>query len=647
MHAPASTRPRTRPVPARPAPARPVARRVRVAALLSGTAVLYLAGLTRSGWANPFYAAAAQAGARSGPAWFFGATDAPGSIMIDKPPASVWLMALSVRLFGLHSWSVLGPQALLGVGAVGLLYLAVARSHGHAAGLAAGAVLALTPVATLMFRFDNPDALLVFLLVAAAYAVLRGLAEEPGGLRWLLGAGVALGLAFLTKSLQAFLVLPGLAAGYLWCSRLPWPRRAARLAAAGAALVLSGGWWVATVQLWPADRRPYVGGSQHDSVVELIFGYNGLGRLTGTETGSAGGGMGGGTLTQLFTGEMATQASWLLPAALAAVALLAVLARRRPPVGPGLLVWGGWLLVTAAVFTLSHGVIHPYYTVALAPAVAALVAVGGTELVRLRERPAARCVLAAAVAGTGGWSWSLLDAGWQPWLRPTVLAGSLLVALLWLVGGRVRVPVRWLVVATAVVALAAPAAYSVQTAATAHSGAIPTAGPGGGSGPAGHGGPGGHHGPAGPRGAGFDGHRPPDGPGGPGGPGGGIGVLLTGVTPSAQVTALLRDGAAGHTWTAATVGSEAAAGYQLASGAPVMAVGGYNGTDPSPTLARFQALARSGAVHWFVDSGVAESVGAGTGGSDDALRITRWVHAHYTARTVGGSTLYDLTAPAH
>jgi 4-amino-4-deoxy-L-arabinose transferase-like glycosyltransferase len=274
-------------------------------------------------------------------AWFFGASDAPGSIVIDKPPASVWLTGLSARLFGVNPWSVLAPQAVLGVGSVGLLHLAVRRWFGAGAGLAAGALLALTPVATLMFRFDNPDALLVTLLVAAADAVIRAVDDERAaraGTRWLVASAVLVGTAFLTKSMQAFLVLP-----------------------------------------------PYVGGSQHNSVLELALGYNGVGRLTGEETGSPGGGANGGTLAQLFTSEMATQASWLLPAALAMIAVLVVL-RRWPVVA----IWGGWLLVTGGVFSLAKGVIHAYYTVALAPAIAALVAIGGAELVRGRAVLAAR-----------------------------------------------------------------------------------------------------------------------------------------------------------------------------------------------------------------------------------------------------------------
>jgi 4-amino-4-deoxy-L-arabinose transferase-like glycosyltransferase len=203
-------------LPARPEAAQPAPRlapaplaRVALTALLAATAVLYIWGLSRSGWANAFYSAAAQAGGEL-KAWFFGSSDAANAITVDKTPAALWVTGLSVRIFGLSSWSVLVPQALMGVASVGLLYAAVKRVAGPGAGLIAGAALALTPVAVLIFRFNNPDALLVLVLVGAAYATQR--AVEKGGTRWLLLAGVLVGVGFLAKMLQAFLVLPALTA---------------------------------------------------------------------------------------------------------------------------------------------------------------------------------------------------------------------------------------------------------------------------------------------------------------------------------------------------------------------------------------------------------------------------------------------------
>ena len=293
--------------------------RPAVVALLVGTGVLYLWGLGESGWANSFYAAAAQAGSESWKAFFFGSSDAANAITVDKTPLSLWPMALSIRVFGLSSWSVLVPQALAGVAAVGLLYETVRRATGSTgAALLSGAVLATTPVAVLMFRFDNPDALLTLLLVGSAYATLRAVDTVGHPVRWLALAGALVGLAFLTKMLQAFLVVPALGLVYLLFAHTSLPRRIGHLAVALGALVASAGWWVAIVSLWPASSRPYIGGSQDNSILELTLGYNGFGRLTGEETGSVGGGMGWGEtgLLRMFNSEIGSQVAWLIPAAM-------------------------------------------------------------------------------------------------------------------------------------------------------------------------------------------------------------------------------------------------------------------------------------------------------------------------------------------
>ena len=244
--------------------------------LLVATAALYLWNLSASGWANAFYSAAAQAGASDWTAMLFGSSDAANAITVDKTPAALWVIDVSVRLFGLNPWSILVPQALEGVGAVALLYAAVRRVSGDGAALLAGAVFALTPVAALIFRFNNPDALLVLLLVAAAYCVQRA-CEKDSSRWWLIGAGILVGFGFLAKMLQAFLVLPGFAAAYLVAGQHRMRRRMADLLAACVALVVSGGWYLLLVELWPASARPYIGGSQHDSIIELALGVQRFG----------------------------------------------------------------------------------------------------------------------------------------------------------------------------------------------------------------------------------------------------------------------------------------------------------------------------------------------------------------------------------
>lgn len=207
-------------------------------ALLLATAALYFYNLSSSGYANSFYSAAVQAGSQSWKAFFFGSLDASNAITVDKPPASLWPMALSVRIFGLSSWAILMPEVLMGIGSVAVVYASVRRRFSPAAGLIAGAVLALTPVAALMFRFNNPDAMLALLMAVACYFVVRAL--EDGRTKWLVWAGVAIGFAFLAKTLQAFLILPPLAIVYAVCAPVSLKKRLGQLAAATAALIVSG-----------------------------------------------------------------------------------------------------------------------------------------------------------------------------------------------------------------------------------------------------------------------------------------------------------------------------------------------------------------------------------------------------------------------
>ena len=608
--------------------------RLALAGLLVGTAVLYLWGLGASGWANSFYSAAAQAGSESWKALFFGSSDAASSITVDKTPLAIWPMALSVRLFGLSSWSILVPQALEGVAAVALLYAAVRRTTGSAAaGLLAGAVMALTPVAVLMFRFNNPDPMLVLLLVGSAYATLRAVEASVSATstdagrraaRWLAFAGVLVGLAFLAKMLQSFLVIPALVAVYALYAGVTWRRKLVHLLAAAAGMVVAAGWWIAIVTVWPAASRPYIGGSQHNSILELTLGYNGFGRLNGSETGSVGGGTttggqwGSTGLFRMFGSDVGTQVAWLVPAALVLGVAGLWFARGRSglAVRAGLTLWLGWLLVTGLTFSFMSGIFHAYYTVALAPAIGALVGTGGLVLWRHRSSLVATGILGLTTALTAALSFELLarTASWHPWLRWAVLVVGFVSAAS--VVGVHHLPRR---VATAVAAaalvagLAGPAAYSLATAATPHTGSIPSAGPASASGfGPGGGGPGGLGGPP----PGLTNGTSPGGasPGGTaggttggtaGGAAGGAatGGLLDGSTPSTTLTTVLETDASSYTWVAAAIGSNSAAGYQLATQQPVMAIGGFNGSDPSPTLAQFQQWVAEGRIHYFIAQG--------------------------------------------
>jgi 4-amino-4-deoxy-L-arabinose transferase-like glycosyltransferase len=584
--------------------------------LLAATAVLYLWNLSASGWANAFYTAAAQAGASNWTAMLFGSSDAANAITVDKTPAALWVIDMSVRMFGLNTWSILVPQALQGVGAVALLYATVRRVSGDGAALLAGTVMALTPVAALIFRFNNPDALLVLLLVAAAYCVQRG-CEKGSSRWWLIAAGVLVGFGFLAKMLQAFLVLPGFAAAYLVAGRHRLRRRVADLLAAAAALVVAGGWYLLLVELWPSSARPYIGGSQHDSIVELALGYNGLGRLTGDEPGGLGNlnfDVGWG---RLFGTAMGLDIAWLLPAAVVCLGAAFVITGRAPRTDStraALILWGGWLTVTAVVFSFANGIVHPYYTVALAPAIGASIGIGSTLLWRKRSDIRAATALSGTVLVSTLLAAVLLarHSDWLPWLRAAVAVGGVGAAALLLVAGRLAQPVaRSVAVLAIATCLAAPAVYAVATAATPHSGAIPSVGPA-------------RHG--------FAGFT---------GPGG----LLDSPTPGPGLSATLSADAHDFAWAAAVVGSNNAAGYQLGSGAPVMAIGGFNGTDPSPTLEEFEGYVADKQIHYFIRGKMMLGHWGRTTGSRESTDIGDWVETHYTPLTVDNVVLYDLTQP--
>ena len=741
----------------RPAPRRTWRDRLALAALMAGATFIFFWNLTASGYANEFYSAAAQAGSQSWEAFLWGALDSGCAITVDKPPASIWLMALSVRLLGLSSFAILLPQALMGVACTYLLYAIVRRGWGNAAGIIAGVIFATTPVAALMFRFNNPDALLILLMLGASGCMLRAL-ELPATAwgnrhrtRWFALAGALIGLGFLTKQFQVLLVLPGFAVAMFAFSPARWPRRLLDAVVALGCMVLAAGWWIALTVIVPSGSRPYIGGSQTDSFLELTFGYNGLGRLTGDETGSvlpgagyaaaggsAQGGMWGETgLARLWTSDFGDQITWLAPIAFAGLILgllppdkgqiiIGRFFRKRHkdqagqkaqetvdavrgledvhgdvaevPIGRGVAsgdtprsatdssaiarirraqvaVFGGWLVVTWLVFSLMAGIFHAYYTVALAPAIAVLVAVAAAVL---RERHRAGSTWPAGVAGaliafTSAWDMALvLRSGSFAWLGVCigvagVATGLALAAIAFLRSSALGVRplprlcftgLRAALVLGGVALMVGPIAWTASTISSGHTGSIVTAGPNGGMGGGASGGgagspsspassnsnakktdegstgavsiPGGDNGDAGSGGAGDSG-------GSNGTPGGG---LLGGGSAVASLTELLTANATGYRWAAATTGSQNAASYQLASGLPVMAIGGFNGSDPAPTLDEFKAYVAQGLVRYYIAGG--GMGGAQMGGSDAAEEIQTWVAENFTAQTVGNATVYDL-----
>ncbi|KAA9152471.1 phospholipid carrier-dependent glycosyltransferase [Amycolatopsis acidicola] len=614
------------PVAATQATGRPRWVRPSVAVLLLATAVLYLWNLGASGYGNDFYAMAVQAGTKNWEALFFGSLDPGNIITVDKPPAAMWMMALSGRIFGFSSWSMLVPNALCGVGSVGLLYLTVKRTNGPAAGLLAGSVLALTPVAAMMFKFNNPDALLVLLMTVGAYCTVRAL--DKASTWWLVFAGVAIGFGFITKMLQAFLVLPAFALVYLVAAPTGIGKRILQVLAAGLAVIVSAGWYVAVVAFWPASSRPYIGGSTDNSALELAFGYNGLGRIFGGEGNGGGGGGGGGGgmfggdtgITRMFGSSFGSEISWLLPAALIALVAGLWFTRFSPRTNrtrAALLLWGGWTVVTALVFSYMSGTIHPYYTVALAPGIGGLIGIGAVELWKGRHNFPARVWLAVMLAVTGVWDFILLErvSSWQPWLRFTILVlTAVFVAGLLFGADRIRQLATVLGVGALITGMLGTTAYAVETASLPHTGSIPTSGPNTSSMGGFGGGMGGGTG------------------GGPGGSGGGQ-------TDTALINLLKQTTTK---WAAAANGSMSAAGLALNSDKSVMAIGGFNGGDPAPTLAQFQQYVKDGDITYYVSGGMG---GFGGGGRDGSGSISTWVEQNFTSTTVGSSTVYDLTKP--
>ncbi|AKK30176.1 glycosyltransferase family 39 protein [Mycobacterium sp. EPa45] len=581
---------------------------VTLTAMLIGTAALYLWNLPINGYGNTFYAAAAQSGAKSWGAWFFGALDPNNFITVDKPPAALWATGLSVRLFGMNSWTVLVPQALMGVAAVALLYATMRRviaepTRGVIAGLIAGSVLALTPAATLMFRYNNPDALMVLLMIAAAYFLVRAL---PGASwRWLMLVGVALGLAFLTKMLEGLMVLPAFAAAYLLFAPANWWRRLLHLLGCTAALVISAGWWVAVVQVRPADSRPYIGGSTNNTVLDLALGYNGVDRIVGGGNAVSHGHPSGWTthagVLRILSGEMGYEASWLVPAVVVAIAAGACLALRRKLnriEAAGFTMWTVWFVVCLTVFSYMSGMVHPYYTLALVPAAGALIG-----LAAVRSRSAAVLMVLAAAA----WAIVLLHRAqlgpsWTRWL----IGSAALAAVLLFAAARTRWP-RLTPVALAaslVAGLCGTTMFSVATAATPHNGSIPNAA---------------HTADVWPT----VGSRFAE-------------TIMMGAGSSRVDPQLAQMLASAHTmWSAATSGSEAAASLEVASNSAVMAIGGWS-NDPVPTLAQFIDDVHAQKISYYVASGRMRNHDRNGG------QIADWVQQHYPPMKVGGATVYRL-----
>ncbi|MFF7985036.1 ArnT family glycosyltransferase [Streptomyces sp. NPDC007901] len=637
---------------------------------------------------NTFYDAAVYSGTKSWKAFFFGALDSGSFITVDKPPFALWVMGLSARAFGYGTWQLMLPMVAVGVGSVGLLYRLVKRDFGVVAGTIAALVLTLTPITVAINRDTNPDPILVFLMLLGAAALLK--AVRTGRLMPLVWSAVAIGFAFNTKMMQAYVVLPAFFLVYLWATNLSLGRRVRNLAVGTVALVVSSAWWMVIVDLIPASSRPYIGGSTDNTVWDLVIGYNGFGRIFGASSsvGSAGNGAsfgGSSGLYRMFNDIMGGQISWLIP--FAAIALVGglVLRGRAPRTDArraALMLWGGWFVLHFLTFSLAEGTFHPYYVTAMAPGIAALAGAGGVMLYKaFREGSAAMgvpprerirawgrgWVLPAAVAVSAVWAVVLLQRVSGSGTVYTVaevaagLGGALAVTGL-LVGRFMKRQklIGFAALAAIVALLAGPAAYSVSAATTASTnGTNPTAGPSTGGGMGGMGGGGGQR-PSGSAPSGSKSGTAPSGTGSSGGqsmgqPPTGTGSTGTesssssssesqsgrtaggmggGQVSSAMITYLKKhqDGA---TWLVAVATDQTASSIILESGQPVISMGGWSGSDNAMTLAKLKSLVKSGKLHYIVVSS--------DGGQGTNTEIATWVKKHGTAVSAY-SGLYRLDA---
>lgn len=419
----------------------------RVGIRFALAAIACVAGLSYA-WAmnreplEPYYAAAVRGMSTSWHNFAFGAFDAAGTVTLDKLPGAFWVQALSARLLGVHPWTLVLPQVVEGVLTVLVLYRAVRRLAGPAAGLTAALVLAASPAVVALNRGNISDSLMILLVVLAADAVAAGVRD---GRQWrLVVAGIWVGLAFQAKMIEAWLVLPALGLAYLVAAPVSLPRRVRHVLVGGVTAGVVSLLWMLAVTIVPANARPYVDGSRSGSLFEQVFVYNGFGRIGEQSPLQTLVGQGLALLhpgappgwDRLLTGDLGRDAGWLLPLALG-IAIIGILTRRNRPrtdaIRAGYLLWGTWTVTLCVAFSLTS-TINSYYTAALAPAVAAVCGTGLVDAWAQRDSAGSRVLAAVGVAGTALYAGTLLGSSGPTvpgWLLPALaVVAAVAVALL-------------------------------------------------------------------------------------------------------------------------------------------------------------------------------------------------------------------------
>ncbi|WP_200951910.1 glycosyltransferase family 39 protein [Arthrobacter sp. Soil736] len=596
---------------------------------MASAAVLYVWGIAGNGWANAYYSAAVQAGQYDPVSFFFGSSDWGNSITVDKPPLSLWVMGLSVRLFGLNTWALLLPQAAMTMASTLLIYRLARRHLPTSAALLSAAVFASTPITVLLARYNNPDPLMVLLMLSALYAGIR--ATESGRTRFLYLAAFILALGFLTKQLQAFLVLPAIGLVFCFYAQKAWRTKVASLFLAGLVLAVGSLAWPLAVDLTPPSSRPYVGGSATNSMFELTVGYNGINRvvqhkddpsvalipqeLRSIETDAG--------LFRLFNSNYGQEIGWLLlPALLACIAIVVKVLRGRYSRNKSILAVASvaWMFTTYLMLSFMGNSFHSYYTASIVAPLALCIGLGAELLTSPRQSHLSRIGIAAAVVSSCIFShamWQLSDA------YPQLLGiGLLLLGLL--AGALLSVPAPWKWVPRLAAWLAigsllvGPAFCSTIALATPQEGSNPLSG-------------------------GLS--RSPNTlsrflygvkQGDPAWASG----LAIGVTPSPVLAEYLRNASAECTWAAATYPGQTAARFQLEIGRPVMPLGGFAAIDPSPTLVQFKEWVQAGRLCYLVEQPEQLKV---PGNGAELLAIHEWVANTFRAEKIDGVTVYKLT----
>lgn len=595
-------------------------------AILGITAILYAWNLDMNGWANPYYSAAAQAGAADWKAWFFGSADAGNLVTIDKTPLSVWVMGLSVRIFGLSSWSILLPQVCMGIATTWLIYKIIRTNHSAAPALFGAAVYASIPVVVLMSRFNNPEPLMGLLVVASVYCTVKAIGN--GRWRWFLFAGALLGFAVMAKQVQALFVVPSLIIGVAVTGSGSLKRRAVRLAGALGMLLVTGGWWMVAVELTPASQRPYVGGSAGNSALQLTTGYNGLARFAQftnqdgvavpSESASLFGTFKAG-LARLFSADFAPEAGWLLFPSLACAVVILVLKGASGPqrYSPTALIASTWLLTVVAVLTMAGTMVHSYYTFSFAAPMAVVLPLGLLQLWNARGRPVSRLMGSVVIGATGYLASRILEYShsWPPGWQLAVPATAVVAGVLWWLPINRKIAILLPVAASLLIG---PAMTNLYTINTPQGGTNPLSGPS----------------------SAVEGSLSKRFEAALRGEDLRSLHLAFGAPPSPELVQRLGgiDGPA-VTWAAMTVTAQNAALYQLESRRPVAALGGWLGLDPAPTLDQFKKLAAEGRIGLFIDQ--PELLREQAMGRETE-KIVEWIRAHFVAVEVGEQVVYDM-----